>query len=98
MKLNVEKSVIAAVLIFYLSLETSAAAIGGKRTIKLISFLVMDVNSHLPERSFTCSNLDCPNGSICEIKQIPSDDKKSVRITTQCSDAEGKFYCCVDKV
>lgn len=39
---------------------------------------------------FKCGELECPNGSICEIIQKPSDDFKSVKITTQCKSVAGK--------
>ncbi|KAJ6637127.1 hypothetical protein Bhyg_09853, partial [Pseudolycoriella hygida] len=45
--------------------------------------------SKAESKTFKCGNLECPNGSICEIKRKPNDDQKSVKITTKCVDSKG---------
>jgi len=40
---------------------------------------------------FKCGDLECPNGSICEITQKPNEDCKSATIHTQCKTVAGQL-------
>ncbi|XP_037030874.1 uncharacterized protein LOC119070572 isoform X2 [Bradysia coprophila] len=104
MNVSVKKFLIAAFVAFYLCCESSAAAIGAEEaTIEGAEPAVIGgeaTGEGTPESEaetplaaeaaiFKCGNLDYPNGIVCEIKEIPSDDEKTITKTTRCLDADG---------
>ncbi|KAG4068425.1 hypothetical protein HA402_007945 [Bradysia odoriphaga] len=132
MNASVKKFLIAAFVAFYLSCESSAAAIGAEETtVEGAEQAVIAEEATIEEAEqagiaeeatveeaeqaviggdaigvgapeseadtapaaeaviFKCGNLDYPNGIVCEIEEIPSEDEKTITKTTRCLDADG---------
>jgi len=53
--------------------------------------LTLEVSGFAIGGPFKCGELDCPNGSTCQITQKPNDDCKSVTIHTLCKTAAGEL-------